>query len=118
MTHVEMIYDQGRIYGFRMKGHAGYNTKGPDILCASLSTASQMTVNGILDWAGVYYNEILVEENKEKAILHIIVTDELSHSCVVEQLLRSFEMYVDMLASQYKGFVSLERREKDDNRDT
>ena len=68
MTHVEMIYDDNLIIGFRMEGHAGYNTEGPDILCASLSTASQMTINGILNWTGLSLEDVVLEEDKKKAI--------------------------------------------------
>ena len=61
MTQVEMIYDNNIIIGFRMEGHAGFNTKGPDILCASLSTASQMTINGVLDWTGLSLEDVIKE---------------------------------------------------------
>ena len=60
MTRVEMIYQNNIIIGFRMEGHAGFNTKGPDVVCASLSATSQMTVNGILDWTGLSLEDVML----------------------------------------------------------
>ena len=114
MTHVKMIYDNNIIIGFRMKGHAGYNMKGPDILCASLSTASQMTINGILDWTGLSLEDVLKEENSTYAILHIEVPSKLHVSTTVQQLFRSFEMYVEQLSEMYEANIKFERRQKDD----
>ena len=114
MTHVEMIYDNNIIIGFRMKGHAGYNTEGPDILCASLSTASQMTINGILDWIGVDVDEAVKEENQVDGILHFEVGSSYT-SATTNQLFKSFEMYIEQLEEQYGKYVKLERRQRNDN---
>lgn len=114
MTQVEMIYDNNIIIGFRMKGHAGYVSKGPDILCASLSAASQMTVNGVLDWVGLDFDDLLKGYDVKDALLHIEVPDKLYCGHTVQQLFKSFEMYVEQLVEQYEGYVKLERRQKDD----
>lgn len=114
MTHVEMIYDNNIIIGFRMKGHAEFNLKGPDILCASLSTASQMTINGVLDWIGIDVEEAVKEENPVDGVLHFEIGESYTSS-TTNQLFKSFEMYVEQLAEQYSKNVKLERRQKDDN---
>ena len=114
MTQVEMIYDDNIIIGFRMKGHAGFNPGGPDILCASLSTASQLIINGIIDWTGVDIDEVLHEEQVE-AVVDFEIPFFLT-SPTTQQLFKSFEMFVEQLVEQYKGYVELERRQKDDNR--
>ena len=114
MTQIEMIYDNNIIIGFRMEGHAGYNTEGPDILCSSLSTASQMTINGILDWIGVDVEEAVKEENQIDGILHFEIGASYT-SITTNQLFKSFEMYVEQLEEQYKENVKLERRHINDN---
>ena len=114
MTQIEMIYSNNIIIGFRMEGHAGFNTEGPDILCASLSTASQMTMNGVLDWTGLSLDEAIKEEDKAKAILHFEIPYSFT-STVTQQLFTSFEMFIEQLMEQYKDNVMLERRQKDDN---
>lgn len=113
MTHVEMIYKNNIIIGFAMEGHAGFNTKGPDILCASLSAASQMTVNGILDWTGLSLTDIMLAYDQQYGILHIELAEEEHCSVTVQQLFKSFELYVAMLADIYVDNITLERRQKE-----
>lgn len=115
MTHVEIIYDNNIIIGFNMKGHAGYNQGGPDILCASLSTASQMTINAVLDWIGLSFEDIALECDAKEGVLHIQIPSGHCEHMTTQQLLKSFEMYVESLEEQYGKYVKLERRQKDDN---
>ena len=117
MTQIKIFYKGNIIYGFHMKGHAEFNTKGPDILCASLSTASQMTINGVLDWMGLDVDECIKENDPRQASLLFdvdVVPERVYSQSVVQQLFRSFEMYVEQLSEQYKEYVTLERRQKDD----
>lgn len=114
MTQIEMIYDNNMIIGFSMKGHAGYNQGGPDILCASLSTASQMTVNAVLDWVGLSFEDIAIECNSAKGILCVQLPKGYYEHMTTQQLLKSFEMYVESLEEQYPNFIKFERRQKDD----
>ena len=114
MTQITMIYDNNLIIGFRMEGHAGYNQGGPDILCASLSTASQMTINGILDWTGLSLEDLLIEGNSAKAILRVHIPEKLHESVTIQQILRSFEMYIEQLSEQYEDYIKFERRQKND----
>lgn len=41
--------DDGKIEKLKVTGHSGYADKGADIVCAAVSTACQMTVNGITE---------------------------------------------------------------------
>lgn len=38
---------EGQILSIEVKGHSGYAEAGSDIVCAAVSTAVQMTINGI-----------------------------------------------------------------------
>ena len=116
MTQIEMIYDNNLIIGFRMEGHAEFNVKGPDIVCASLSAVSQLTINGVIDWIGLDAHELVHEIDEAKGILDFEIPPAFYYTVTVQQLLKSFEMYVEQLAELYKDNVKLERRQKDDNR--
>ena len=118
MTKVKMLYYNNLICGFEMEGHAEYNTSGPDILCASLSAASQMTINGILDATGFEYDDVVKECNARKGTLKLElngseINNGLAMDVVVQQLFKSFELYVVMLEEEYPQNVSIERREED-----
>lgn len=115
MTKITFMYDNNIIYGFRMEGHACYNLDGPDILCASLSATSQMTVNGILDWTGLSVDDCIVELEERNAIMHFVIPDRLYATNTVQQLFRSFEMYVETLETMYSENIKVERRIRDDH---
>ena len=109
MTKIEMLYENNVYVGFRMEGHAGYNKKGPDILCASLSAISQMTVNGIADWIGVDVDELITEQSLSKGILKFEIPYFLT-SITTQQMFKSFEMYIEQLLEDYSNWITLERR--------
>lgn len=117
MTHIEIFYHGNIIYGFRMEGHAGYNLNGPDVVCASLSAVSQMTVNGVLDWLGVDLDECLKEQNQMLGLLHFEVPLELYTNTTIHQLFRAFEMYVTSLSEMFEENIKVERRYDNDNSD-
>ena len=76
-----------------------------------------MTINGILDWIGISFSDVIVEQNESKGLLYVAIPEALHVSRVVQQLLKSFELFVEQLSEQYKEYVSLERRDVNDNKD-
>ena len=110
-----MLYDNNVIAGFRMEGHAEFNPGGPDILCSALSATSQMLINGILDWTGLDLEDIIQEEHRRKAIIKVVVPFAYCSSPTVQQLFKSFEIYIELLEKQYEDNIKLERRQIDDN---
>ena len=111
MTKVTIFYDNNLIAGFSMSGHANYNKSGQDIVCASLSTASIMTINGILDWIGLDYDEV-VNANQEEGYLKIMLEKEFYESIVVQQLYKAFLMFLSELATTYPENVSYDENKK------
>lgn len=113
MTTISMIYDKNdRIKGFKVEGHSGYNLKGPDILCASISTASQMTINGILDFTGLSVDDIVTKHDEEGAILWVQIPFPLYEHDVVIQLIRSFKLFVKQLEKQYIYHVKVKEQKE------
>ena len=65
--------------GFKISGHADFNTSGPDIVCAGVSSAAIMTANTITevlhtagevtDSAGFFNLSLSSEEAKEASQL-------------------------------------------------
>lgn len=49
MIRAEFFYKKGEPVRFIVSGHAGYDESGKDIVCASVSSAVQMAVNGITE---------------------------------------------------------------------
>lgn len=102
-----MLYDNNLFRGFDMEGHAGFNIGGPDVICASLSAASQLTINGMLDWIGCDYEEVVSLNDVVKGLLRLELPDPMYCNATVQQLFKSFELYVQMLSEQYPENVML-----------
>ena len=49
MIRAEFFYKKGEPRRFVVSGHAGYAENGKDIVCASVSSAVQMAINGITE---------------------------------------------------------------------
>ena len=93
-----------------MNGHAEYNSQGCDILCAALSSTSQMTINGIADWIGVCVDDIIVDEDSIAGKIVIQLDVSNASNATVLQLFKSFEMFIEQLCEQYSNNVTMTRR--------
>ena len=49
MTVITVCYRDGRIAGFKAKGHSGYAERGEDIVCAAISALTQTAYLGITE---------------------------------------------------------------------
>ena len=116
MTKIKFIYDKNLVRGFIMRGHAEFSESGPDILCSALSAASQMTVNGIADWTGLEMNEEVLVQRPDDGKLVMILPEGHYEHVVVQQLLKSFELYMVQLGEMYPYNITTIRKEEiDDN---
>ena len=85
-----------------IKGHAGYDDKGKDIVCASVSSIVITTINGIIeiDPDAIEYsdldNELVIKKIKE---------DE-----TVNKLLNNMILLLENLEKDYKDYVKIIRR--------
>lgn len=119
MTKINIIYDRNLICGFEMLGHAGYAKQGkPDIVCSALSATSQMTMNAILDWIGLGTKDIKrFFSDPQEGTLMFMLDDKYYNGLVTQQLLHSFDMYMELLEKSYPENVKKERRELNDYKD-
>ena len=72
MIHAELFCHNSQVTGFCVRGHAGYSESGSDVVCAGVTTAVQLTANGITECACVPAN-VEVKEN-ETATFNVKVT--------------------------------------------
>jgi hypothetical protein len=85
-----------------IKGHAGYDDKGKDIVCASVSSIVITTINGIIeiDPDAIDYsdldNELIIRKLKE---------DE-----TVNKLLDNMILLLENLEKDYKDYIKIIRR--------
>ena len=89
---------EGKIIHFSVSGHAGYSEAGSDIVCASVSSAVWMAVNGIekLNLAELLYKQ-------DDAFVECSVSEK--RMSAADALLESLVLLIEELASQYEDFV-------------
>lgn len=86
--------DGGRLSGFRISGHAGYETEHGDVVCAAVSSCVMFVCNTITDFFAAKA-DVEVLENEISLMLN--EKDERS-----EKLLESFFAHIKMIAEDRK----------------
>ena len=87
-----------KIIGFEVRGHAGYAENGHDIVCAAVSTACTMTINGIAKQklAKITYN-------KRDGFLVCAIPEKREEGA--DMLLDSLMITIYEIAKQYKKYL-------------
>lgn len=102
MTNVTFERVNKKYTGFYLKGHAGYNPNGPDILCSAISMAAQMTVLGLIE---VLQAKVDVEEGDGE--YKVSVANSFYFDDSVQTLLRTFHLALENLKEQYPEFITI-----------
>ncbi len=88
----------GRHYvGFTLSGHAGFDRRGRDIVCAAVSSAAFLTAN-TLEMAG------LAQCSQGENSLHALLTQQSEQG---DLLLRGLLQHLRELAKQYPGTIEI-----------
>lgn len=101
MIKVVLLSHGDRVVGFRVSGHAGFAESGSDVVCAGVTTAVQLTANGVTECAGIAA-EVQVEENLVSLLLPEGCCDGAAFL-----LLEAFELQMGVMAQEYKENVAL-----------
>ena len=85
-----------------IKGHAGYDDKGKDIVCASVSSIVITTINGIIE---INPDAIDYSDLDNEIIIRKLKEDE-----TVNKLLNNMILLLENLEKDYKDYVKIIRR--------
>ena len=96
MITVRFQKSGSRLRAFSISGHAGYADAGQDIVCASVTSAVQLTANAITEQFGERA-EVTVEENR---ISLLLPSDAGKQAAVLEEALLE---HLRMLGEEYKN---------------
>lgn len=97
-----LLDSDGNITGFDVAGHSGYGEVGTDIVCAAVSSAVWMTVNGLENVAGV-------KVGYSSADADVICRLDSSKDNIQagQVLLESFRQLMDDLSNQYENYLTV-----------
>ena len=85
-----------------IKGHAGYDDKGKDIVCASVSSIVITTINAIV--------EINPEAIDYSDLDNEIIIRKLKEDETVNKLLNNMILLLESLEKDYKEYIKIIRR--------
>lgn len=101
MIVFDVVASQDRMHEFRVRGHAGYDDTGLDIVCAAVSILVYNTINSCEKFANVFLD--VVDSGEE--IVCRIPNGKLSDGAKI--LLQSLVFGIEQLAEQYPEHVTL-----------
>lgn len=99
MIQAQFFSRRERLVGFKVSGHSMLANFGKDILCAAVSSAVQLTVNGIVEILAIS-SELKVEEN---SISLLMLEDEQT----AEPFLQALKLHLHLLEQDYPKNLSL-----------
>lgn len=100
MIEVQALKEKGHYKSFHIQGHAGYADAGEDIVCAAVSSAVQLTANGITEVLGM---KARVTAKGDTVSLKM---DSLP-SEDAEAFLKALRLHLEVLAEDYPKNVKL-----------
>lgn len=98
MIKISIIKENNKIKKINIKGHAGYDDYGKDIVCAAVSSIVTTTVNGLLRLDENYLSY------QDKKNLEITI---LKHDKTIDILLDNMIKLLTDLEKQYKKYIKI-----------
>lgn len=89
--------------GFEVSGHSGYSTEDTDIVCAAVSSATQLTVNAITEILKIDA-DVFVDE--QSATIRLVVKPK-DIDKTVKTVLDAFKLQISLIAENYAEYVSI-----------
>lgn len=100
MIQANFTKTEGKLTAFSLKGHAGYDEFGKDIVCASVTSAVQLTANAITEVLKVRA-DVQVLDNQIRMKLPINCPQEAFH--FMDALL----LHLEILSEDYEGTIKV-----------
>lgn len=98
---------------YNISGHADYDIKGQDIVCAAVSALAQTTLISLVEVCGIEEKKIEYFIDEEKGILDVNIpkTIDIDIRNRSEIVLRTLEIGIKSIQTSYPEFVILKYEE-------
>lgn len=100
MIVAEFFEKNGNITGFKVTGHAGYDVKGRDIVCASVSSAVMLTANLITEIFG-YKADVSAYEDT------VALKTEFPDDENLCRLYKGLELQIREISREFNGTIKM-----------
>ncbi|MBZ2175354.1 ribosomal-processing cysteine protease Prp [Schnuerera sp. xch1] len=114
MIEVTIFKDnKGYIQKYNVSGHADYDVIGKDIVCAAVSMLAQTTLNSLIEVCKLTQDQVSYFIEDENGVLEVIISKKISMEVrdKVEIVLKTFEVGIKSIISNYSEYVTLKYKE-------
>jgi hypothetical protein len=101
MIQAKFFSKAGQLTGFSVSGHSGYADAGEDIVCAAVSSAVQLTANGITE---ISHLPAQVEVGENTVSLRLVDSASIGSG---QAFLEALQLHLSVLAEDYPKNVKL-----------
>lgn len=109
MIRVELIHKKGKLLGFKVCGHSGYDISGRDIVCAAVSSITQSVIIGLNK---VICDNFYYRIDKRKPLVYVNISNYNESDIERAQvLLDTFKYTLKELAKEYRYYIKIEMKE-------
>ena len=97
------------IVRYNISGHAEYDIKGKDIVCAAVSVLAQTTLISLVEICGIEENEIDYFIDEEKGLLDVSISESINVESREkgEIVLKTLELGIKSIIESYPEYVIL-----------
>ncbi|MDR0751147.1 MAG: ribosomal-processing cysteine protease Prp [Christensenellaceae bacterium] len=104
MTTIRCYHENGKIFRVEAKGHAGYASDGPDVVCAAVSTLVQGALLGLIEVAKVSVSQ----KYSDGFLLFDILDSNISTRHSADIILETMCVAIRDIEKDYPAHVKLE----------
>ncbi|HAA26102.1 MAG TPA: ribosomal-processing cysteine protease Prp [Ruminiclostridium sp.] len=100
--------NDGKIRGFKVRGHAGYDSSGKDIVCSAVSAVVYTALGGMIELAG-FRNF----EEKDREYISCFIPDNLTAEQLItaDIILRTMVIGLKQIEAEYGQYIRIRYKE-------
>lgn len=101
MINANFFLKDETLFGFSISGHADFDDFGKDIVCASVTSAVQLCINGITECLHIKSNvEVLKNE------INFSLLKSCDNQCAIT-FLKALYLHIDVLSQDYPKNIKI-----------
>lgn len=114
MIEVAIFKDKkGYIQRYNVSGHAQYDIKGKDIVCAAVSVLAQTALISLVEVCNANEEEISYSIDDENGALDVVILKPINSDIrdKIEIVLKTFELGIKSIIESYPDYINLKTKE-------
>lgn len=111
MIKITFFKNKEFLIGFEISGHSGYAERGSDIVCAAVSSMTQMAVVGL---EKILKLKVNVRKDEKNGYLICKLSKQLNEIVKAQEILNTLKISLKDIVEDYKKYLSMEVKDEID----